>query len=265
MCSMCLLCVLRRVWHAAAPWTVAHKVPLSMGFSRQEYWSGRPFPAPGCLPDPGVESTSLESQVVSAGGFFTTSATWEALQRTVTSGAPTSFWANCKVNLEKSHEQGNAILSLQRRQEQHRATNELAWGTELVRVRMLTKVSLTTESLHLTLGSTTSLASQVPKLFYLLNVFFLPLTLERKLKGSSCCWTDEKRRTREIGGSPQDQGLLFPLSWPLVSRPHPKRGCVLQEPGTPWKVPMPGFEKYGCLHQHSASLGIQCLGISEAL
>ena len=40
------------------PWTVAHQVPLSMGFSRQEYWSGLPFPSPGDLPDPGIGPTS---------------------------------------------------------------------------------------------------------------------------------------------------------------------------------------------------------------
>ena len=39
----------------ATPWTVAHKGPLSMGFSRQDYWSGLPFPSPGDLPDPGIE------------------------------------------------------------------------------------------------------------------------------------------------------------------------------------------------------------------
>ena len=45
------------------PWTVAHQAPLSMGFSRQEYWSGLPFPSPGHLPDPGIEpgSPALES------------------------------------------------------------------------------------------------------------------------------------------------------------------------------------------------------------
>ena len=37
------------------PWTVAHQAPLSMGFSRQEYWSGLSFPSPGDLPDPGIE------------------------------------------------------------------------------------------------------------------------------------------------------------------------------------------------------------------
>ena len=41
-----------------APWTVAHQAPLSMGFSRQEYWSGLPFPSPGDLPNPGIEPRS---------------------------------------------------------------------------------------------------------------------------------------------------------------------------------------------------------------
>ena len=42
----------------ATPRTVAHQAPLFMGFSRQEYWSGLPFPSPGDLPDPGIESGS---------------------------------------------------------------------------------------------------------------------------------------------------------------------------------------------------------------
>ena len=41
------------------PWTVAHQAPLSMRFSRQEYWSRLPFPPPGDLPDPGIEPTSV--------------------------------------------------------------------------------------------------------------------------------------------------------------------------------------------------------------
>ena len=47
-----------------------------MGFSRQEYWNGLPYPPPGDLPDPGIENTSLMSPV-SAGEVFTTSAAWE--------------------------------------------------------------------------------------------------------------------------------------------------------------------------------------------
>ena len=43
----------------ATPWTVAYQASPSMGFSRQEYWSGLPFPSPGDLPDPGIEPGSL--------------------------------------------------------------------------------------------------------------------------------------------------------------------------------------------------------------
>ena len=60
------------------PWSVARQAPLSMGFSRQESWSGLPFPPPGDLPDPGIEPASLVFPAL-GGGFFTTSATWEAL------------------------------------------------------------------------------------------------------------------------------------------------------------------------------------------
>ena len=42
----------------ATPWTAAHQAPPSMGFSRQEYWSGLPFPSPGDLPNPGIELRS---------------------------------------------------------------------------------------------------------------------------------------------------------------------------------------------------------------
>ena len=49
---------LSRVRFFATPWTVAHQAPLSMGFSRQEYWSGLPFPSPGDLPNPGIEPWS---------------------------------------------------------------------------------------------------------------------------------------------------------------------------------------------------------------
>ena len=44
--------------NSAIPWTVALQAPLSMEFSRQEYWSGLPFPSPGNLPDPGIEPGS---------------------------------------------------------------------------------------------------------------------------------------------------------------------------------------------------------------
>ena len=59
------------------PWTdCTGQVPLSMGFSRKEYWRGLPFPPPEDLPDPGIKSTSLTSPEL-AGMFFTTSINWE--------------------------------------------------------------------------------------------------------------------------------------------------------------------------------------------
>ena len=58
---------LSRVRLVATSWTVAHQAPLSMGFSRQEYWSGLPLPPPGDLPKPGIEPVSPAS----AGAFFT--------------------------------------------------------------------------------------------------------------------------------------------------------------------------------------------------
>ena len=66
-----LMCVLSYVQLFAAPWTVAHQVPLPREFSRQEYWSGVPFPTPGDLPNLGIELTSLASPAL-AGRFFTT-------------------------------------------------------------------------------------------------------------------------------------------------------------------------------------------------
>ena len=61
----------------ATPWIVAHQAPLPMGFSRQEYWRGLPFPTPGYLPDPVIEPVSLMSPAL-AGRFFTVSTTREA-------------------------------------------------------------------------------------------------------------------------------------------------------------------------------------------
>ena len=59
---------------SATQWTVAHQAPLSMGFPRQEYWSGLPFLSPEDLSDPGIEPESLVSLEL-AGRFFITSAT----------------------------------------------------------------------------------------------------------------------------------------------------------------------------------------------
>ena len=66
-------------------WTIARQAPLSMGFSRQEYWSGLPFPSPKDLSDPGIKLISLMFSAM-AGRFFT----WEA---------PTIVYSQAKLNL----------------------------------------------------------------------------------------------------------------------------------------------------------------------
>ena len=70
-------CPLSRVQLFAIPWTIALQAPLSIEFSRQEYWNELPFPPPGDLPYLRIEPASLGSPA-SAGGFLTTSASWEA-------------------------------------------------------------------------------------------------------------------------------------------------------------------------------------------
>ena len=74
VCVCARMRALSHVQLSATPWTVACQAPLSMEFPRQEYWSGLPFPPPRDLPNPGIKPASLAL----AGGFFATSATWEA-------------------------------------------------------------------------------------------------------------------------------------------------------------------------------------------
>ena len=81
--SRVCVCVLSRficVQLFATQWTAAFQVSLSMGLSRQEYWSGLPWLPPGNLPHPGIKPTSLMFPAL-AGEFFTTSTTWEALRQ----------------------------------------------------------------------------------------------------------------------------------------------------------------------------------------
>ena len=74
---MCVLSHFSLVLLFVTPWNVAHLVPLSMGFSRQEYWTRLPDPPPGDFPHPGIKTMSLASPAL-AEGFFTTNTTWEA-------------------------------------------------------------------------------------------------------------------------------------------------------------------------------------------
>ena len=88
------------VWFFATLWIVAHQSPLSMGFSRQEYWSGLPCSPPGDLPDPGIKPTSFMSLAL-AGGFFTISTTWEAHKSTI-------FQCKIKIKLKIKKKESRA-------------------------------------------------------------------------------------------------------------------------------------------------------------
>ena len=68
---MCAVLSCSALFDSATPWNAACQAPLSMGFSRQEYWSGLPFPPPGDLPNPEIELTSSAPPAL-AGRFFTT-------------------------------------------------------------------------------------------------------------------------------------------------------------------------------------------------
>ena len=69
---MCVLSHFSHVWLFVTPWTVARQASLSMGFSRQEYWSGLPFPSPGNFLDSGFEFMSFTSSVLADGFLITT-------------------------------------------------------------------------------------------------------------------------------------------------------------------------------------------------
>ena len=72
----CMLSQFSSVQLCATLWTVACQAPLSVGFSREEYWSGLPCLPPGDLPNPGIEPSVFTSPA-QGGRFFTTSTTWE--------------------------------------------------------------------------------------------------------------------------------------------------------------------------------------------
>ena len=87
---VCVLSCFSRVQLFVILWTVAHQAALSMGFSRQQYWSELPCPLPGYLPDPGIEPMSPVSPAL-ARRFFTTSTMWEAL---IKGYVYLNFWLN---------------------------------------------------------------------------------------------------------------------------------------------------------------------------
>ena len=108
--------------------TVACKAPLSMKFSRQEYWSSLLCPPPGDLPDPGMEPVSLMSSAL-AGGFFTTSTTWEAPGCSIGSDNPeSSSLTELRTPRLKSEEAEVASLLSKRR----RLTERELWSNGIM-------------------------------------------------------------------------------------------------------------------------------------
>ena len=102
----------------AIPWTEAHQASLSMGVSRQEYWSGLPFPPPGDLPNPGIQPVSLMSPAL-AGRFFTTSTTWYPLFSLLCS----FYWGSLVAQLVKN------LPAMQETQVQSRV-GKISWRRE---------------------------------------------------------------------------------------------------------------------------------------
>ena len=87
------------ICNSATPWTVARQAPLSMGFSRQEHWSGLPGPPPGDLPNPVIEPASRMSPAL-AGTSFNTNATREAWNVPQSNGKNTVKYKKIEVNVD---------------------------------------------------------------------------------------------------------------------------------------------------------------------
>ena len=88
-------CVLSHVRFFATPWAIPHQAPLSIEFSRQEYWSGLLFPTPGDLPNTGIKLVSPVSPTL-AGGFFTTEPYGKLkLDAYIISSIFSHHWASC--------------------------------------------------------------------------------------------------------------------------------------------------------------------------
>ena len=83
------------------PWTEAHEAPLSMKFSRPEYWSRLPFPSPGDLPDPGIELACLMSAAL-AGIFFSTKPWQQIIANNSMGYHSPSFARKTRLNLLKA-------------------------------------------------------------------------------------------------------------------------------------------------------------------
>jgi len=100
LCASCVLSCFSHIRLFATLSTVACLAPLSMGFSRQECWSGLPFPPSGNLPNPRIEPVPLMSPAL-RGRFFTTSATWKVLKYSYAVNLNCILEKACKKNLQE--------------------------------------------------------------------------------------------------------------------------------------------------------------------
>ena len=123
----CMLSCFSHVQLSVTPWIVACQAPLSMKFSRQEYWSGLPCPPPGDLPEPGIELSSLTSPAL-AGGFFTASATQVALRE-----GDRHPNKNCKIPSAEVIWMGGCLVNCKSR---------LKWELQFSSVQSLSRVQL---------------------------------------------------------------------------------------------------------------------------
>ena len=142
----CMLNYFSHVWLFETLWTVAWQAPLSMRFSRQEYWSGLPCLQPGNRPHSGIEPAALKSPALAA-GFFTTSSTWE------------EFVLHLYINLETCSV-AQSYLTL---------CNPVDWQHTRLPFPSLSHWSLSTElvmpSIPLTLSSSVAPFSSCPQSF----------------------------------------------------------------------------------------------------
>jgi len=108
---------LSRVWLFVSPWTIAHHAPPSMGFSRQEYWSGVPFPSPEDLPNPGIEPGSHCRQMLYCMSH---------------QGSPNGSRAGLKEAREKEQTMGGDVVQWEDRRDvkEDNPNNTLTWCQE---------------------------------------------------------------------------------------------------------------------------------------
>ena len=106
--NACVYYSLSRVQLFATSWTAAHRAPLSMGFSRQEYWSGLPFPSLGDLPNPGIQAESSElladSLPQSIWEAIRTEQGWESKIWTWILALPLACFLHGRVTVISSHQ-----------------------------------------------------------------------------------------------------------------------------------------------------------------